>query len=171
MKGFTFIEMIIVLAIAAVICLLAIPSFLHSETKIKGTLAQAQLLTQLHQAQEIANNKMVNVTICLSSDGQTCVTDNAAMILLSIGRELVMSTYIKGRGRLHLRSYPAYRNYILMSPTVAGSSDNGTFWYCSKENVLQWAVTVSQSGEPQLLTAKNGVIDNIPGKALECRVD
>lgn len=159
MKGFTFIEMIIALVIAAVVCLFTIPSFMQSSAEIKGELAQAQLLSQLQQAQQIANNKMTDVKICLSRDGQTCVTDNAALILLSVGNELITSAYVKGKGTLHLRSYPAYRNYILVQPAVAGNSDNGTFWYCSGDNVLQWAVTVSQSGEPQVVSTPSEQLD------------
>ncbi len=160
MKGFSLIEMMIALSIAAIICFMAVPSFLHHASETTDTVAQSQLLSQLHQAQEIANNKMTVVTVCLSSDGIKCASDNATMILLSVGEELITSMYVKGKGTLHLRSYPVYRNYLLVRPTIVGNSDNGTFWYCSKDNIVQWTVTVSQSGEPRVISK--------PTERLEC---
>lgn len=168
MKGLTLIEMVIALSLAVIVCVIAIPSFFHSDLETQGEIAQAQLLTQLQQAQSLANQKMTGVTICLGRDGVNCVSDRATMILTLVGDELMSSAYVKGRGTLHLRSYPSYRDSIAILPAIIGKSDNGTFWYCSKDNALQWAVTVNQSGEPQVLLAKDGVIDGLPGDPLVC---
>lgn len=169
MKGVTLIEMIIVLSLIAIICLFAIPSFQRQADEGMASIAQTQLLQQLQNAQQVANAKMVSVAVCLSHDGKTCVASDGAMVLTFIDskadgvlhddEQLISSVFLKGSGSLRLRSYPTYRNYILVLPSVVSKSDNGTFWYC-KDDAVQWAVTVSQSGEPH-------VVDK-PDEALAC---
>jgi type IV fimbrial biogenesis protein FimT len=150
-KGLTLIEMIIALSLVAMICLIAVPSFRQQAIHATNNIAQAQLLQQLQQAQQIANAKAISVTVCLSRDGKACVADNGTMVLSFADNHLFSSAYLKGDGVLHLRAYPIYRNYIIVQPAIINKSDNGTFWYCDKDHVLQWAVSVSQYGEPHFV--------------------
>jgi Tfp pilus assembly protein FimT len=157
-KGFTLIEAMIALSIAIIVCVIAIPSFHQQVKRSTNKITQSQLLDYLQQAQQVANAKMINIAVCLSRDGKTCVASDSNKVLvfadshadgiLHDDTQLMSSVTLKGDGLLHLRAYPFYRHYILMQPAVVNKSDNGTFWYCDNNHTLQWAITVSQSGEP-----------------------
>ena len=179
MRGFTLVEVIIALLLAAIVCFIAIPSLRQYGSQTTDTVAQSQLLQVIQRAQQTANAKMKSMALCPSRDGKTCVSDDANMVILFTDNhndgvihddaQLVSGVFLQGSGSLYLRSYPAYRDYLLMLPLALGSSDNGTFWYCSNDHVFQWAVTVSQSGEAHVVTsATEGGFLNAPGKRMEC---
>jgi type IV fimbrial biogenesis protein FimT len=71
-KGMTFVELLIVLSIAAIMLTLAVPSF---DAVLQGsrfsTFANAYL-TNLHLARSEATKRNTRVALCKSSDGASC---------------------------------------------------------------------------------------------------
>lgn len=71
-RGFTLVELIITLAVAAIIVTMAIPSF---NTFVRGSRATTQvndLITSLQFARGEAVKENKRVSICMSSDQSTC---------------------------------------------------------------------------------------------------
>lgn len=161
LSGFTFIEILIALSIAAILAAIAIPSLHQTQDKISTNLAQQALLQQIQQAQQIANAKMVGVGMCLSDNGKLCVDQSTRMICSFIDHhhdgkmheesQVIACNLLREEGMMHLRAYPKYRHYLLLLPVIENTSDNGTFWFCSKNQTVQWAVAVSQSGEAHVV--------------------
>lgn len=149
--GFTLLEVLITLSLITIAYFFAIPSFNEQANQVQNKIAQTQLLQQLQHAQQIANSQIINVAVCLSQDGETCSESSGSSVLMFVKNQLIASVALKGRGVLHLRSYPEYRHYILVKPTVIATSDNGTFWYCSWRHILQWAIAVGQAGEAHII--------------------
>lgn len=76
--GFTLVELMATIAIAAVVMGLAVPSF---NTAIKNNRLTTQVndfVTSLNIARSEAVKRGQQVTLCKSSDGNTCVADGAA---------------------------------------------------------------------------------------------
>jgi type IV fimbrial biogenesis protein FimT len=74
MRGFTFIEMLIVVSISAIVLTLATPSF---GTMIRNNRLTSQVKSYtdtLNLARSEAVKRRISVTVCKSSDGATCVT-------------------------------------------------------------------------------------------------
>lgn len=63
-KGFTLIELIVVLAVLAIIMAIAIPSFMgiQDEARVKGDAATAAQITKVARLQEASNNDGVAIT-------------------------------------------------------------------------------------------------------------
>lgn len=171
LKGFTLIEALITLSLVAIIMFMVIPHTHETSQETKKNLAQIELIQQVGQAQQVSLAKMTSVAICLSNDGKMCAAKNASMLISFIdthndgivheGSQIISSSFLEGAIGMHLRSYPKYRDYLLILPVDQGISDNGTIWHCNVNKSADWAVTVSQLGEAQ-------VVDNVASKQLPC---
>ena len=74
------------------------------------------------------------------------------------------------KGTLLLRTYPHYRQAILLSAHERLTSDNGTFWFCAhKKRQPTWAVSMNRHGLIHDLTpTANGDIIDAKGNQLAC---
>ncbi len=77
-NGFSLIELIVTLAIAAIVLTIAVPSFQSSIQNNRKTTAINALATALQLARNTAISRRVRVTVCKSLDGLDCVTDGNA---------------------------------------------------------------------------------------------
>jgi type IV fimbrial biogenesis protein FimT len=71
-KGFTLIELMMVLAIVAVLLTLALPAFGKLVGRTHAQVARSQLITALNQARIAAVNRGARVVACPSSDQVRC---------------------------------------------------------------------------------------------------
>ena len=72
--GFTLIELIITMVIAALVLTLGIPSFRETINNNRLTAGANELVSALHLARSEAVKRNVRVTLCKSADGATCTT-------------------------------------------------------------------------------------------------
>lgn len=75
-KGFTLIEMMITLVIAAILITAAVPNFKEFIINNKLTTQVNAFITALHVARAEAIKRNLAVTVCKSEDGASC-SDNA----------------------------------------------------------------------------------------------
>ena len=74
MRGFTFIEMLIVVSIGAIVLALATPSFGKMIKNNRLTSRIKSYTDTLNLARSEAIKRRISVTVCKSSDGASCVT-------------------------------------------------------------------------------------------------
>ena len=72
--GFTLIELIVTVAIAAIVLTLGVPSFQEIINNNRLTAGANELVGALHLARSEAVKRNVRVTLCKSADGAVCTT-------------------------------------------------------------------------------------------------
>jgi type IV fimbrial biogenesis protein FimT len=75
-KGFTLIELMVTLAVAAIIMTVAVPSFNNLIRNNRLTVQNNELVSTLLVARSEAVKRSTTVTVCASSDQATCDTSN-----------------------------------------------------------------------------------------------
>jgi type IV fimbrial biogenesis protein FimT len=76
-SGFTVLELLIVLALGAIVMTMAVPSFKNSIDNQRLVTATNELVMAFTLAKSEAIKRVAYVTVCKSSDGETC-TSNAS---------------------------------------------------------------------------------------------
>ena len=77
-RGFSVLELMVVLAVAAVFAMIAVPSFARMQRAASLSAATNQLLWALNFARSAAILESLPVTLCLSADGESCLSSAAA---------------------------------------------------------------------------------------------
>jgi type IV fimbrial biogenesis protein FimT len=109
--GFTLVELMVTIAIAAVLVGVVIPGFFNLIANNRLTVATNELVTCMHFARSEAVRSEVPVSICASTDGQSCSGDldwgrgwiifsdkNGTNGMMDGDDELLYSTTIEGDG-------------------------------------------------------------------------
>ena len=74
--GFSLIELMIVIAIAAILATLAAPSFIATTQRFRSLSESSSFASDLQYARSEAIKQGLPVTLCSSSDGSTCAASN-----------------------------------------------------------------------------------------------
>ncbi len=74
-KGFTLIELMIVLGVAALVITLGVPSFQEIIRNNRFAAQTNAFISSMNLARSVAITRGVRVTLCKSSNGQECVTE------------------------------------------------------------------------------------------------
>lgn len=72
--GTTLIELLVTLAVAAIIVMIAIPSFQNLIAESRATAVTNALLASIQRTRSEAARRGTRVTLCASNDGATCMT-------------------------------------------------------------------------------------------------
>lgn len=70
--GFTLIEMLVALSIAAILLAIAVPSYSSSQLNSQLRASANDLIGSINLARSEAIKRGTTVTVCASSDGETC---------------------------------------------------------------------------------------------------
>ena len=179
MRGVTFIEALIVLAIMSVLAAVTLPSMRHYLGQSHAEVVKAQILESIQIANQQAKTRHLPVALCRSHDRLTCSRDHGEDVLIFVDESddgvvldqsklLLVRQLNLQQGDLFLRSYPAYRQYLLFVPQGLTRSDNGTIWYC-QDATLIWAVMLNKTGRARVaLPDQHGVINDGNGTPLSC---
>ncbi len=76
-KGFTLVEVMITLAVIAIILMLALPSFSAYINHSRARQWSGQLLADFQYARSEAMRLKTNVLVCASNDGTTCIASSS----------------------------------------------------------------------------------------------
>ena len=76
-QGFTLIEMLVTMAILAILTMIALPSFRNAIHRNQVTAAGNQLVADINYARAEAVSRGIDVSVCPSSDGASCSTATA----------------------------------------------------------------------------------------------
>lgn len=160
MKGFTLIELVIVLAIVSLLCLIGIPSFKHMTETIHADLAVSQLYRaiQLTRSEAIKTNSIA--TLCPSSNGYQCEKDWSKGYIVFVDRQANGSVDsddqiihffkpVKGDGIITWQNFRGF-DYLQMTPLGNTNAQNGTFTYYSADKKISHKLVVSLPGRVRI---------------------
>lgn len=71
-RAFTLLELLVVLAVAAIVVGIAVPAWGNFLAGVRVQTATAELVSSLHTARSEAIKRQLRVTLCKSVDGKTC---------------------------------------------------------------------------------------------------
>jgi type IV fimbrial biogenesis protein FimT len=77
-RGFTLVELMVTLAVLAILTMVAVPSFRDTIRRNRVSAASNALLADLRYARTEAINRGQLVSLCPSSDGSSCTADGTA---------------------------------------------------------------------------------------------
>jgi len=75
LRGMTLLELSLALAIVALLCLLALPSFSATVSRMRAESLRMQLVSVFNSARSTAITRHEPVAVCPSADGRTCGND------------------------------------------------------------------------------------------------
>lgn len=141
MRGFTLVELMIVIAIFAILLGLAVPSFQTMLVDNRVSTQANELITELSTAREVASRPGgIGVSICGSTDGTSCTgtaweagrimfTDSDVGVIGVVdGADKVLSVGGAIAAGLTLAS-SVYTNFVRFAPDGSASA-SGTFTLC-----------------------------------------
>ncbi len=145
-KGFTLIELMVTLAVAAILLTVGVPSFRATVENNRLTTAANELVSALNLARSEAIKRGVRVTVCKSADGATCTTsgdweqgwivfvdlngdgifdDDGDTIPCETGEECILRTYEALPTGYTLRAGKNFDNWVTYLPSGRSQGDSG----------------------------------------------
>jgi len=137
-KGFTLLELMVVLALAGVLATLAAPSFRSLLLESRVTSVANEFVSSLYSARSLSISQGRRVTLCTSRDGVTCeksihwssgwllFEDDANFGEIDPGERIVWF-HEKLPNSFILKGNQAVQSYISYTPEGMARSKNGGF--------------------------------------------
>lgn len=159
-RGLTLAELLITLAIVALLLLLAVPSFERVRVNAASLAAANALVGALHFARSQALLRGLPAVLCLSADGERCISGARAPVarawLVFLNRRTERSPQRDAEDPL-LRRYQLPADLSLLGSRgavtywpVSRAGTTATFTVCARARLAaNRAVIVSQSGRPR----------------------
>jgi type IV fimbrial biogenesis protein FimT len=171
-NGFSLLELVITISIAAILCALVIPAQTAVLGKARSDVARAQLLQAIHLAHSEALLHGTTVTLCASRDHVSCQGDwqDGQILFLDKNkhgivddRRDILSVFDALRGAvLHWRS-SRHKNYLSLTAVGRTDAEDGTFWYCMHDGKNPvWAIRINEMSRARVeLPDRFGKIDDL----------
>ncbi|WP_156507713.1 GspH/FimT family pseudopilin [Halioglobus sp. HI00S01] len=187
-KGFSLIEVMIVLVIAGIALALAVPSFTGSIDRSKRFGTVEDIYSAVRSARAEAANGFTETVICASADGSTCRDEN----IWEDGWIVFRDDGSGGGTARNMARDPNEPLAALSGPAPSGitvrtvnftnsgavafnasgqASDRGTFTVCGSLGAANSsAVVLNRSGQPRLAvdSGGDGTVDNDAGANITC---
>ena len=166
-SGFTLVELLVALAVLAILTGLAAPSFIATVRDNRLVTQTNEFIGALHLARSEAVKRNQDVVVCKSSDGSTCndslswadgwlvLADNGALVL-RVGPAL--------DGENTIYASDGLENSVTFSRRGMASVEGGTWAFCDvRGDESAHAVTLKPSGRPKIAKTLHD------GGSLECK--
>jgi type IV fimbrial biogenesis protein FimT len=147
-SGFTLIELVITITIAAILIAIVVPSFNSIIESSKERATRDALISAIYTAREQAISKRVKVYLCPTSDGATCLETT------SWGSQWLV--YQEGEIMIHHTSKTdlIYSNAEKITFTATGHSTSNIFKICSNtDQSLVYELTLNRMGRVNYISA------------------
>lgn len=180
-SGFSLLELLVVMAILAILAGVAAPTFQSTFDHREGELAIRSLVAQISLARTSAIEHGTLVTVCPSQDGAGCSGNwsDGSIVFTDIngdrdvGEEdlLIRSSQTGLRGQLRWRAFQN-RQYLQINPTGVMRHQSGNFTYCPADGDPRLArqLVVNGTGRIRLAVDSNGdgLREDSSGAPLRC---
>ena len=168
MQGFTLLEMLVVLAVSAVLMMVVVPSFSSVIDSVKVTSATNVFLSGLHLARSEAIKRNSRVALCKTADGVSCaasggweqgwiVFHDADNNGTREGSELVIQRELPLPSRLRLTGNQYVARYVSFTSTggtrlIGGNFQAGTLTVCRQSGQAAEArqIILNAVGRPRV---------------------
>ncbi len=181
-KGFTLIELMVTLAVAAIVLTIAVPSFTTTVQNNRLSTQLNELVGSLHLARSEAIKRRVTMTVCGSTDQSSCNTsnwENGWLVFADTDEdgavdagETIVAVYENAGGNYTLRTN-AFSSSQFIQYALAGDIDSaGTFTLCdSRGTTNARAVNINATGRPRVAidgSDSGTIVEDISGNDVSC---
>jgi len=164
-NGFSLVEVIATMAIAAIVLSVGIPSFQSYIQNNRQTIAINELATALQLARNSAISRRVRVTVCKSPDSSNCIAGSSTgdwtqgWIIFTDAdgnntrdaNEDILRVHGAIQGNVTISGGNNTNDRIAFNPNGLLASLNGTITYCdSRGNSHASALVISRTGRVRL---------------------
>lgn len=157
-QGFTLVELMVTIALVAILLAIAVPSFSTLIESSRERATRDTLVSSIYAAKQQALSKRINVYLCPTTNGTSC---NAALVWGSdwlvyediddnnnFSNGDIIVSYVDSK-TTQIRSTTGQ---IRFSPT--GHSDANTFLVCSNtDNTIVYQIVLSRMGRVRIFGA------------------
>jgi len=169
-NGFSLIEVIVTMAIAAIVLSIGVPSFQSYTQNNRQTIAINELATALQLARNSAVSRRVDVTLCKSLNGANCIVGAGSGDWSQGWMVFTNPNGIDGTAGLTPGNNNVVNQVTFSSQGLALGS-NGTITYCdSRGNTASTALVISVGGQVRQAedTDGDGIVENGGGNPVPC---
>lgn len=167
-RGFTLVELMVTIAILAILLMIAVPGFRDLTRRQQISSASYALLADLSYARTEAATRSAFVSICPTSDGTSCATSKAyaagwLVYTYAVGGAGADQAYKDGSASFTLLRYTTSRNGVAMT-----AKDDKIITY-GQQGQLKRDTTKAQVAFVTCALGKEGSAENttgVPGSAL-----
>ncbi|QIL20167.1 GspH/FimT family pseudopilin [Thermomonas sp. HDW16] len=135
-RGFTLIEVVVTVAIMAIVAAIAVPSFTNLIRGSRLTSSANEMVTMLQTARVSAISKRTSVSVCPSSNGSSCAAAvGSRWIVLSVKegvlRDSTLNSDITVKASANLSAASNKFTFTPNGLSAVGASVSGTIGLCS----------------------------------------
>ncbi len=174
-RGLTLVELLIAVAVLAILTTLALPTFNHliARNTMAGSLNL--FLAQLHLARSAAVARETHITLCPSASGRSCDDDHqnwqgGYLVFENTNKnhqldpgEVIISYEMATSEKIKIQSSSRHRNRITFLPQGRSWFSNTSIRFCHEDFPdLNRRIVVSNNGRVRLTKAS-------PGTPVNCR--
>ena len=165
--GFTLVELLYTLAVAALIIGVGIPAFTNTMRNTSMTASTNSIVTALHSARSEAIKRRARVTVCpaeLAGENPACQPDGTSLLVfanvaddatydLGFDIEIQFQQWTRGDVTTLTNNLPGYVTYVPTGFTslIGGGPLTGDLVFCdARGNNSARVLSISATGRPQI---------------------